>query len=218
VRRYTILIVLSLPVPSIEAQTSLVPAPAGYRPMTATEKLNYHFTRPFQPVRLAQVALGAGILQWRDVPEEWEQGATGYGKRFGATHGYVIARHLIASTIDVPLGLEPRYVRSVEKGFKPRLKHAIKSTFFTRRDQGGWYPAVDRVGSNYGAAFLATWWLPESRGTPGDAARRGSTKMAIDLGNNVLMEFWPDIKRKFFRKKSNIPLSGGVGTKQNDKP
>jgi hypothetical protein len=219
VRFNTVFLVLSVFPAALQAQNNnVLPAPPGYRPMTAIEKFNFHLSRPFQPFRLAQVGLGAAILQWRDVPEEWELGASGYGKRFAATHGFVFSRHIMASMLDIPLRLEPRYIRSTEKNPKARLMHAIKSTFFSRRDQGGWFPAVDRIGSNYGASFLATWWLPESRGTPGDAARRGTTKTLVDLGNTVFAEFWPDIKRKMFRKKSKIPLSGGVGTQQKDKP
>src|SRR5689334_16054698 len=39
------------------------------------------------PLRLGWSAASAGIGQWRDSPEEWGQGAQGFGKRYASSFG-----------------------------------------------------------------------------------------------------------------------------------
>src|SRR5215213_9597308 len=47
------------------------------------------------PFRLGRTAFSAGINQWRDNPEEWEQGASGYGKRFASSFGRNVIRQTV---------------------------------------------------------------------------------------------------------------------------
>jgi hypothetical protein len=36
---------------------------------------------------------------------------------------------------------------------------------------------------------------------------RGTVTLAADAGNNVFLEFWPDIKKKLFHRKSQPPVA-----------
>src|SRR3954454_20992268 len=68
----------------------VVPPVSIYRPdfvpMTQRERLNAYLKGLVGPLPLLTNAMGAGINQWCDRPEEWEQGGSGYGKRFA--NGY----------------------------------------------------------------------------------------------------------------------------------
>src|SRR5687768_15597033 len=62
---------------------------------TRRERFDRYVSDTVGPARLARTAAAAGFSQWRDSPEEWEQGMKGYGKRFAASFG----RNAIQQTI-----------------------------------------------------------------------------------------------------------------------
>lgn len=175
----------------------------GLAPLRPVEKYEWQLKRAFRPVRWAGWAAGAGIAQWRDIPEEWEQGMSGFGKRYAAALAFTGTRNAMIATGNVLLKVEPRYQRSLSSDPKARVGHAIKWTFLSRRDDGGVLPAVPRFASAYGAAFTARAWLPPSRGGVDQALARGSVIIGLDVVNNLLAEFGPDLFRKLRRKKQD---------------
>src|SRR5688500_2719177 len=54
---------------------------------TKRERFDRYVKDTVGPLRLARTAAAAGLEQWRDTPEEWEQGMKGYGKRFASSLG-----------------------------------------------------------------------------------------------------------------------------------
>jgi len=101
--------------------------------------------------------------------------------------------------LDASLKQDPRYFRSNQTAAAARTRHALLSVFRGRTDRGRSTVAVWRLGSAYGAAFLADAWQPPSRAGPGHALLRGTITLAADAGWCVFAEFWPDIKRALGR-------------------
>src|ERR1700693_1347539 len=60
-----------------------------FRPTHKTKLRNYFFDA-FGPYPIVGAALVAGINQAQRTPPEWEQGAEGYGKRFGSNFAIAI--------------------------------------------------------------------------------------------------------------------------------
>jgi hypothetical protein len=58
-----------------------------FQPLTERERTRLYLKTMANPLGYVKAAFSAGINQWNDKPEEWEQGASGYGKRFGVTQG-----------------------------------------------------------------------------------------------------------------------------------
>ena len=54
----------------------------NFRPMTERERVHLYFKTMTNPFGYVKAGLSAGIDQWEDKPFEWEQGASGYGKRY----------------------------------------------------------------------------------------------------------------------------------------
>src|ERR1041385_5838006 len=54
---------------------------------TSHERFKRYVKSTIGPLALARTAASAGIAQWRDSPEEWGQGAKGYGRRFASRVG-----------------------------------------------------------------------------------------------------------------------------------
>ncbi len=183
------------------AQSTAPAVTPGIVPLRPAEKYEWQLKRAFQPVRWAGWAAGAGIAQWRDIPEEWEQGMSGFGKRYAAALAFTGTRSAMIATGNVILKVEPRYQRSRSSDPKARVRHAIKWTFLSPRDHGGSLPALPRLASAYGAAFTARAWLPPSRGGVDQALARGSVMIGLDVVNNLLAEFGPDLFRKLRKNK-----------------
>lgn len=164
-------------------------------------KLRYHAQRAFGPGSIALSGVKAGYLQMRDSPTEWGQGGDGYGKRLGSSMATSGVRAALAFGLDSTLHQDPRYYRSDSTGFWSRTGHALRGTILTRTDSGGETFSTWRLGSAYGAAFISTQWHPERYHTASHVFVNGSTRLGFDLAKNVMAEFWPDIKRKFSRRK-----------------
>src|SRR5580700_5892305 len=55
-----------------------------YTPLTPEQKVKRRALRLIEPVTLVTSAFGAGIDQWRNVPEKWGQGSEAYAIRFAS--------------------------------------------------------------------------------------------------------------------------------------
>jgi len=183
------------------ATAHIAPAtPIAPGPTTADNWPRYlHLT--FGPGAWLGSGFWSGVAQWRDYPSEWEQGASGYWKRYGHSHG----RRMIRNTIDLGVatwrGEITTYSRCRCSGFGPRLGHAVKSTFIRRTNDGGTTLALGHFAGSYGSGFAANLWMPGSHNDFGDGLRRGTFSLSYEALRNVGREFWPDIRRKVFRRK-----------------
>src|SRR5688572_11386159 len=84
------------------------------------------------PLRLARITLSAGMDQWRDNPEEWEQGMKGYGKRFASSFGRNAIQQSVTYGLDEAFGLDTSFQRSSREGVFARVKHAFMENITSR--------------------------------------------------------------------------------------
>lgn len=164
-------------------------------------KLRFHAGEAFRPAAVAMNGVRAGFLQIADTPAEWGNGAGGYGKRVASSAAISGIRGVIAFGLDATLHQEPRYFRSEATGFWRRTGHALRGTVLTRTGGGGETLAAGRVGSAYGAAFLSNQWHPDRLNTVHRGFAGGSIRLGFDFAGNVAAEFWPDIRRRFSRRR-----------------
>lgn len=141
------------------------------------------------PFSLARIAVSAGINQWKDHPEEWEQGASGYGKRFASSFGKHAIRQTVTYGLDEALGLDTGFRRSTRTGLGPRLKDALLENVTSRNRKGDRVVSVPRFAGAYSAAIIrAETWYP-SRYDYKDGLRSGTTSILTGFAFNVLREF-----------------------------
>jgi hypothetical protein len=196
VRRNCFRIIVVLSVSVAWAQ----PAATAPTPLTGRERFHIYLRQTFGPVSVAQSALGAGINQWLDAPPEWGQGMEGYGHRFVSACGRSVIDHSIQSGVAAMRGEDPRYWPSGRKGVRPRTRYAIIHTFMSRTDDGGETLAISTFAGVYGGWMVARTWYPDKNNNVSFALEHASISMAVKVGTNVFQEFWPDIRRKVFRK------------------
>jgi len=170
-------------------------------PTAWQSKLRFHALSAYGPGPLLGAAAYTGLLQEVNFPREWGQGASGYGKRLGSTLAYAGVRNLMSFGLDTALHQDPRYHPSGESGFWRRTKHAFRGTILTRTDSGGETLATWRIGSAYGATFLANEWYPDRVNTVKLGLEQGTTQMGFDFLANLASEFWPGVKRKILHHK-----------------
>lgn len=174
-----------------EAGAAQTPDPTSWQ-----SKLRYHAAYAYGPLGLTESALYASYLQETNSPEEWGQGAKGYGKRLGSELAYSGVRNILGFGLDSALHQDPHYYRSADSGFWRRTKHAIRSTILTRKDGGGETFATWRFGSAYGAAFISNEWYPSRLNTVSLGFQQGTAQIGFDIAANLGFEFWPDVRKK----------------------
>ncbi|MBV6430031.1 MAG: hypothetical protein IANPNBLG_00134 [Bryobacteraceae bacterium] len=171
------------------------------RVLTTGQKLKLYLVTAYGPQPIAFSAASAGFHQWVDTPHEWGQGMRGYGRRVASR----FAQNAIEETTRMGIGLalheDPRYIESGQTRFWARIGYALKYTLLTRRDNGGDTIAVGRICGVLAGGLLSRTWQPDSTRGYGQGIEAAGYSFAADAGNSVFREFWPDIRRRVFRKR-----------------
>ena len=176
-------------------------------PLTPKQKVKRRALRLIEPVSLVSAAFGAGIEQWRNIPPQWGQGAAGYGKRFASAEGYMAAHNTIALGFDLAFHLDPRYRRSEQSGFFPRLKNAVMQTVIAHKDDGGTMINVSEIAGSFGAGLLANTWQPTGYNHFGDGIQRGGLGLLYHTAKNIAREFVPDLFHIYHKPTPAAPPS-----------
>jgi len=152
------------------------------------------------PIWYMKGALSAGMNQAQDKPGEWEQGMSGYGKRFGDIMGQYAIRNTVMFGFESLLHEDNRYFGSRKKGFWPRTGYALSSGILARHDNGKRYPSASLLIGYASGAGLSRLWQPPSGDSAGDAAVSFGISMGWNVGLGVVKEFLPDILRPLMKK------------------
>lgn len=172
-----------------------------FRPLSQSERNRLYVQSMINPLSFVRVAASAAIDQAKDKPEEWEQGASGYGKR----NANIFTQYSIQRTVTYGLGSllheDNRYFNSGTDRFWPRTRYALSSAFLARHDDGSRRFSISQVGGVAAGAFLARTWLPPSQSSPTDAAISFGITTATNIGFSAVKEFLPDMIRPLTRKQ-----------------
>jgi len=183
----------------------------NFHPLTQSERNHIFFRSMVNPLSFVRVAGSAGIDQAKDKPEEWEQGASGYGKRFANIFGQYSIQRTVTYGLGSVLHEDNRYFNSGQKSFWPRIGYALESGFLARRDDGRRRFSISQAGGTAAGAFLARPWLPPSQSSMADAAESFGITTGTNIGFGVFKEFLPDMMRPLLKKHkqpTNTPDSG----------
>ena len=186
-------------------------------PMTQAERNRLYFKTMMNPLGFVKAGFSAGIDQANDKPEEWEQGASGYGKRFANILGQYSIQRTVTYGLGSALHEDNRYFNSGKKGFWPRTGYALTSGILARHDDGSRHFSISQVGGVAAGAFLARVWLPPSQSSAGDGAVSFGITMGSNAGFGIVKEFLPDLGRAL-AKKHKKPATGSGDTKDAKTP
>lgn len=171
-----------------------------FHALSQSERNHLYLRSMVNPLSFLRVASSAGIDQAKDKPFEWEQGASGYGKRVANIFGQYSIQRTVTYGLGSVLHEDNRYFNSGKKGLWPRAGYAFASGILARRDDGKRRFSISQVGGVAAGAFLARTWLPSSQESAGDAAVSFGITMGTNISFGVVKEFLPDMVRPFTRK------------------
>jgi hypothetical protein len=190
-----------LPLP-VGSPVSIQPG-QPYEPLTATGKAKLALKNSFGTRALVNRAALAGLNHLTDSPEEWENSADGYPVRLASRMGRLWVRNAVQLSADVAFKTEPRYDRCNCDGFLPRTGHALKRVLVSKKDNGGEMISVSRLAGAYVTPMITDQWYPSRLNTWGHKFESGTWFLGWRGVNNMLKEFWPEIKRKTLRRRNN---------------
>jgi hypothetical protein len=184
---------------------------SDFRPLTQRERNQLYGRALVNPIWYVKGAFSAAQNQWLDKPPEWEQGASGYGKRYADIMGQYAIQKTTTFGLESLLHEDNRYFGSGKKRFWPRLGYALSSGVLARHDNGKRYPSISLLGGYASGAFISRLWQPPSANTAGDAAASFGISMGWNIGFGVVKEYLPDLLRPLLEngKPKPAPPSSG---------
>jgi hypothetical protein len=174
---------------------------SNFRPLTQRERTHLYFKTMVNPLGYIKAGLSAGIDQWKDKPTEWEQGASGYGKRYANLVGQYSIQRTVTFGLASALHEDNRYFNSGKKGVWSRSGYALASGILARHDDGSRHVSVSQLGGVAAGAFLSRVWQPPSQHSAGDGAVSFGITMAGNMGFGVVKEFLPDVGQAIAKKR-----------------
>jgi len=175
-------------------------------PLSPRQKFALATKSAFDPFTFLAAGLDAGLSQWENDFPEYRQGTEGYAKRFGAAYADSFDGVMIGNALfPVLLRQDPRYFRKATGSFARRFGYALVSTFKCKNDAGRWVPNYSNVLGNIAAGGISNLYYPSADRGVGLTFQRAATVTAEGALGAVFVEFWPDISRKLFSKRSGSP-------------
>jgi hypothetical protein len=174
-------------------------------PLTVQEKFRLFAKETFDPFTAGAAAAGAALSQVGDDNPKYGEGAGPYAERFGAAVADIATQNLFSDAVLASVFHEdPRYFRrGPEFSFWNRVGYALSRAVIARTDAGTeTFNYAGTLGIGMGIA-LSNAYYPKSSVNGGEVGRRFETSLLSSALSNLLPEFWPDLHRKFFHRRSH---------------
>lgn len=167
-------------------------------PLTDSLKFKLAARTATDAVSIGGAAFLAGIYQASDSTA-FQQGAKGYGQRFGAVYTTGVTDIMIGGAI-LPslLHQDPRYFYQGTGTKKSRFMHAISAPFWCKGDDGRWQFNYSSIGGDFASASLSNLYYP-----PADrGASQTLTSVAVATGGRMANALAQEFILKRFTSRS----------------
>jgi len=177
-----------------------------FRNLTPKQKIAIAYRDSFDWPVFPTSALFATLYQLEDQNPSFGQGVRGYTKRFATAYGdQMIGNMMTEGLIPAVFHQDPRYFRLGEGSKLHRALYALEAIEVARMDSGRRTFNFSEWGGNAAAVAISNAYYPDTRAWR-DNLERLLVACATDAFSNALKEFWPDVKRKFHRRRDQDPL------------
>ena len=158
-------------------------------PLTTKLKFQLAWKAETDPVVIIGAAFLSGMDQAGDTPD-YDQGAAGYAKRFGANYTTGMADIMIGGAI-LPslLHQDPRYFYQGTGTTRSRLVHALAAPFICKGDNGRWQFNYSSIGGDLAAGAISEAYLPVTNRGAGLVFQSTLITTAGRMTNGVIQEF-----------------------------
>lgn len=135
---------------------------ANPEPLTTKLKFKLAWKVVQDPVTVVGIAFLAGVDQAGNTPD-YEQGASGYGKRFGANAADGFTDIMLGGAIFPSLlHQDPRYFYQGTGTVKSRILHAVSAPFVCRGDNGRRQLNYSSLGGDLASSAISNLYYPSS--------------------------------------------------------
>jgi hypothetical protein len=186
-------------------------------PLSGGQKMRAAFRSAIDPYQFGLAAFTAGIGQATDshssidangVRHGYEQGWTGYAKRFGAGYvdqfdGTMIGNGILPAV----LHQDPRYYRLGEGKVSKRFWYAVIAAVRCKGDNGKWQPNYSNVLGNLAAGGISNLYYPAADRGFELTVRQALVVTAEGAFGTLVIEFYPDVMKHVFHKNQPAPDS-----------
>jgi len=179
---------------SDEASTTITPL----RPRA---KLKVAFDDSFDPSAFLVAGVFAGVAMAQRQYSSYGQGAQGFGKYYGGAFAdQAIGNIMTEGLFPIALHQDPRYFVSGKGRLWKRVGYAMSREFITLGDDGRNHFNTSELAGNAVAAGISNLYYPAANRTLANTANKWGQQIALDTFFNVAKEFWPDMRKRLFRR------------------
>jgi hypothetical protein len=185
----------------VEKPDSVVP------PLKTKDKFLLFLKETADPFTIFGAVAGATYSHVTQEDPRYGEGARAYRQRIGAAYADVATQNFFADALLATLFKDdPRYFRLGPKAtVMKRVGYSLSRVAVCRSDSG-----KDRIcfSSLLGTAMgigLSNAYYPRADQTGKEMLSRVETSFSAAALSNLLPEFWPDIKQKFFTPQKKTP-------------
>jgi hypothetical protein len=177
------------------------PSLKDYKPLTTKEKFTIARQDSFDRGTVVLAAAFAADAQLTNAERSFGQGVPGYARYFGASYAdFVIGNYMSEAIYPTLLHQDPRYFRrGIGSGWS-RMGYALGQMFWTHTDSGRTQFNYSEILGNSTAVAISNAYYPDNR-SAASAVQKLGMQIGVDMASNVLKEFWPDVSRKFSKKR-----------------
>jgi len=174
-------------------------------PLYAHDKMMFWLHEEFGPLSLLPAFTSSGWEQLVDRDPKYGSDSGAYGERLGAAAVREASMRFFSDSLLPTLTHEdPRYFRRARGGIMARGEYAAERVFVCQRDDGSrGFNYSDTMGRAAASALTMTYY-PRPSANVRVAATTWGVSLAGLAGNNLFLEFWPDVRDAVFhRHKKN---------------
>jgi hypothetical protein len=185
-------------VPNFAAVTAGIQLP----PLTIREKFKLASEDSFDYSSFVWTGILAAQTMALKTYPEFGHGMAAYGRYYW--HGFVdgvSGTFFTEAIVPVITHEDPRYFTLGHGGFFRRLAFALSRTVVTKTDSGGLSFNISEIGGNAMEAGLANLYYPSQERGLRKTAENWGGQMEGAVLNNIVKEFWPDIRHYILRRK-----------------
>jgi hypothetical protein len=171
-------------------------------PITNKDAFKMATLDSFDPFVYPLFGFIAGVNQATDNPAVWKQDMAGYAKRYGVAFADNTVCSLITTGV-LPslLQQDPRYFQKGTGSFLYRVGYSASRSVVTHsRKEHHRQFNLSEIGGTLLVATISNLYYPETERNTHDTLLRWGSQAMWDTVANELKEFWPDIRRKVWKK------------------
>jgi hypothetical protein len=173
-------------------------------PLTKRQKWSLAIKETIDPFNIVNAVVGAAFSQRGNQTPKYGEGGVNFVRRFGAAYAdFGTQNFFSAGVLATVLHQDPRYYRKGPgTGIAKRVVYSVSRLVICRQDSGSDTFNTSGIGGMLMGIAASNLYYPAASQRVSVMTERISTSLTGGILGNLMSEFWPDLQKKFFHRKS----------------